>query len=477
MKKTFTMTLRKLLMLMAVLSLLVSLSACLGSPDPTDPSDEPSGTSQTDATDPTEGQPTVAPTDPEEPTEPAVMGTVIADNLNVRSNPSTEGTQLKQLDINTRVLIIEQKVVGDVTWGRIADGWINMNYVLLDGQEPTPTDPETPTEPVSTTDPVGTGIITASELNIRDGAGTKYDSVGKYKKGDKVTILETKDGWGRTDKGWVSLKYVEMAKEDDSDSETPDISSGTEIESDGKTKVLGYGVVDIGSLNVRSGPGTKYDQIDKVSSGSRYAYYQKSGNWVRIEKGWVSTGYFYIEGTEGDAATGTITTDLNIRKGPGKEFDSVGSYKKGAAVDILHQINGWGYTSKGWISMNYVDTGDSSGTSATITGNSVNIRKGPGTSYDPVGQYNKGDKVTILETKDGWGRTTKGWVKLDYVDMSKTTTGTITASELNIRKGAGKDYDTVGKYKEGDKVEILEVKDGWGRTDKGWISMEYVKTK
>ena len=44
-----------------------------------------------------------------------------------------------------------------------------------------------------------------------------------------------------------------------------------------------------------------------------------------------------------------------------------------------------------------------------------------------------------------------------------------------IREGAGTNYKDVGKLYNGDSVEILEVKDNWGRIDKGWICLDYVK--
>ena len=502
MKKESRMTLRKLLMLMAVISLLlVSLAGCMDDTASDNPSDEPSGTaSQTEATDPTDAS--TSPTEAEETEPPTLMGTVTADNLNVRSNPSTDSTVLKQLDINTRVVIMETKVVGDVTWARLADGWVNMSYILLDGQDPEPTDPVTePDETTGSESVIATGTITASELNIRDYYGTATNIIGKYKKGDKVEILEVyQDIWARTDKGWISLKYVDL----DNDGETPDVgadededkTTSTEIESDGKTKVLGYGVVDIGSLNVRSGPGTKYDKVSSVSGGTRYAYYQKSGNWVRIKEGWVSTGYFYIEGTKDNTASGTVTTDdLNIRTGPGTEYKTSGSYDKGDEVSILHQIDGWGYTGKGWVSMKYVDTGDStdSGTTATtgtgtITASELNIRKSASKDSDSVGKYEKGDKVTILEVKDGWGKTDKGWISMNYVKMDSTSTevgsnttyktGTATVvvnSSLTIRKSASASSEKVGSYSNGDKVTITKVDGQWGQTDKGWINLKYVK--
>lgn len=53
------------------------------------------------------------------------------------------------------------------------------------------------------------GRVTAHTLNIRDGASTQCNIVGWYHRGATVVILESRNGWGRTDKGWISLKYVE----------------------------------------------------------------------------------------------------------------------------------------------------------------------------------------------------------------------------------------------------------------------------
>ena len=53
---------------------------------------------------------------------------------------------------------------------------------------------------------------TTETLNIRSGAGTTYAVVGQYEKGKKIAVTTTKSAggltWGRTDKGWVCLKYA-----------------------------------------------------------------------------------------------------------------------------------------------------------------------------------------------------------------------------------------------------------------------------
>ena len=54
--------------------------------------------------------------------------------------------------------------------------------------------------------------ITNSYVNIRSGAGTGYEKVGEYKKGDVVIVYEVKTvggrPWGRTDKGWFCTEYA-----------------------------------------------------------------------------------------------------------------------------------------------------------------------------------------------------------------------------------------------------------------------------
>ena len=58
-------------------------------------------------------------------------------------------------------------------------------------------------------------VITNS-LNVRKGAGTKYEIVDTIKKGNAYTIVEKKNGFGKlkSGAGWISLgeKYVELKK-------------------------------------------------------------------------------------------------------------------------------------------------------------------------------------------------------------------------------------------------------------------------
>lgn len=50
---------------------------------------------------------------------------------------------------------------------------------------------------------------------------------------------------------------------------------------------------------------------------------------------------------------------------------------------------------------------------------------------------------------------------------------TSTASALNVRSGAGTNYRVVRTYPKGTRFDLYEVKNGWGRTPSGWISLQY----
>lgn len=140
----------------------------------------------------------------------------------------------------------------------------------------------------------------------------------------------------------------------------------------------------------------------------------------------------------------------------------------------------------------------------TVTGQDLRIRTGAGTGYSVVGYLNRGDRVEILEQKTVgsmvWGKISRGWISMSYVKLDAsadnggneggdeggtggeapgTWTGTVTTTDLRIRSGPGTSYAILGYLNTGDRVTITEQTTSgsmtWGRTEKGWICMSYVK--
>lgn len=88
-----------------------------------------------------------------------------------------------------------------ITASRKVHNWI---CVYLKQAEQTPPDKEESMGKYKVTPSIG--------VNIRSGPGTSYGKVGAYPMGTVVDVLEARDGWGRTDKGWVSLAYLEAVE-------------------------------------------------------------------------------------------------------------------------------------------------------------------------------------------------------------------------------------------------------------------------
>nr|WP_288563975.1 C40 family peptidase [uncultured Romboutsia sp.] len=191
------------------------------------------------------------------------------------------------------------------------------------------------------------GTVTADALNVRSGPSTSYGITTKLYKGDKVEILETSNGWHKIKAsngkiGWVSGDYIKVS------------SGSTSQPSTSTTKAT----VTATSLNVRSGAGTSYSVITKLPKGTVVDVLESASNgWKKIKTsggttGWVS-GEYLTTGSAGNSSTNnstsqtsykaTVNTDsLNMRKGAGTSYSVITKLSKGTVVDVIESAsNGW----------------------------------------------------------------------------------------------------------------------------------------
>ena len=96
----------------------------------------------------------------------------------------------------------------------------------------------------------------------------------------------------------------------------------------------------------------------------------------------------------------------------------------------------------------------------------LNIRSGPGTSYDKVGSLAKNAQVTVLvtQTVDGyiWGQIENGWIRLDFTDYQEPAEPTVPGPSSNWKKENGYWY----YYKDGQKAT------GWLYDTNAWYYMD-----
>ena len=101
-------------------------------------------------------------------------------------------------------------------------------------------------------------------LNIRSGASVSYSRIGGYAKNSIVTILAESNGFGKTDRGWISLAYTSRYT--------------TVVKSTVQKYTTGTYKVNCSKLNVRTGAGTKY-RIKSLKELTRSA--RNQGGYVR----------------------------------------------------------------------------------------------------------------------------------------------------------------------------------------------------
>ena len=122
--------------------------------------------------------------------------------------------------------------------------------------------------------------------------------------------------------------------------------------------------------------------------------------------------------------------------------------------------------------------------SGVIMGTDVNVRKGPGTNFDVIGTYKEGEKVQFLQVeKNGWVEVKRengknGWVNIyyyvDYVygddkylpkqivfeadGQTKIGREICPKSDVVVRNYWDKNAPETGKIKAEERVEVLECK-------------------
>lgn len=199
--------------------------------------------------------------------------------------------------------------------------------------------------------------VKSKNLNMRTGPGKSYKSMGKIKPGI-YTIVNVKNGWGKVKSNgyWISLDYTEPYIEKSGNNNLKSLTVGKrQLTPEFDPEVLEY-TVTIPNSVASIGISTKRDHDKAVVKG------------YGVKKPKVGTNTYKINVTaeNGDIKTYTVkiirkadkvkvtVTELNMRKGPGSSYKSMGKLKPGTYI-ITKRQNGWGKLKKNgyWIKLSY----------------------------------------------------------------------------------------------------------------------------
>ncbi|MBZ4191127.1 SH3 domain-containing protein [Niabella beijingensis] len=386
--------------------------------------------------------------------------------------------------------------------------------------------------------------VTAANLNTksRKGIPVYYEAGAKdnlttiSRKFNRVDI-KTLKSWNKLRKDVVSkgqdllVGYMtdNAAKKEEDKKETAATNSGADIKA-------GKKVTATSAVNIRKGAGTDKAVVGTVQKDEVVTVTRRvNSEWAEIRTADGKKGYMAAQFLEpaasqpeeekstaksgSDLKAGTkvtVSSAVNIRKGPGTDQPVVGRLEKDEVVTVTRRINDeWTAIrtadgKKGYMASQFLETADRAVTETrevpktaaaknsgkkvkAATDTYINIRKGPGTDQPVVGQAQKDELLTLIRrVNDEWsvvrtGDGTEGYAASQYlVDPSVEPAPpvakkeqpaaraekqmAITGTGINIRKGPGTNEPVVGRAESNEIVTVTrDVNSEWAavRTGEG----------
>lgn len=197
----------------------------------------------------------------------------------------------------------------------------------------------------------------------------------------------------------------------------------------------------------------------------------------------------------GDFAIVTGSSTLNLRQGPGTEYDRLYTAKRNDWVMILGESNNWyqvmvmdngkvGYMSKNFLTSANAST--STGITTGVVNNPVstqflNLRQYPSLSAPVLGIFYNGATFTVLSSVDNWyqvningqnGYFMKNFVRINAASGQKTAViSAPNAGKSNLRSAPSMTDSTIlAQYPNGTRVQVLlEGNQFWRVSINGYV--------
>ncbi|WP_251402885.1 N-acetylmuramoyl-L-alanine amidase [Ureibacillus chungkukjangi] len=213
--------------------------------------------------------------------------------------------------------------------------------------------------------------VTVDDLNIRSTASTSTNKniIGQVNKADKLDSFGITNGWikvaYRGKYGYVSTKYVKHTTNSGSKESTNNSSTNVNDNKETITSNV-HALVTTSSLNIRSGAGTTFKVIGKLSLNTKVVVNSITGHWVNITyngiTGYVSKSYVKIlnQTDPSDILASVITSSLNIRSGAGTSYKVIGKLSLDTIVTVNSVSGEWAKITyngvTGYVSKSYIKT-------------------------------------------------------------------------------------------------------------------------
>ena len=279
-----------------------------------------------------------------------------------------------------------------------------------------------------------TALVTASDVNLREGPGTNYRILDCLPWGSSVTVTDRSDEtWYEVDydgqRGFMSSQYLVIEGEKPEEQAAPEAAPE---ETPAETETGDPAYVNAMFVRFRSGPGSEYSVLGELNRGKTLIVYDVTGAWASCSidgrKGYIYADYLSFGVPEG-AAQPTPTPTPTQAPAPAQEEEE----DDGIPAWVKEQEDKPASTptpTQAPAAQTAAPTAQTAAPAAQtigegyIKGNYVRFRTGPGSNYQIIDAYDYGQALEIVGEADGWigclidGQF--GYVHGAYVEVTST---------------------------------------------------------
>jgi cell wall-associated NlpC family hydrolase len=196
--------------------------------------------------------------------------------------------------------------------------------------------------------------VTVDGLRLRSGPGTSYEVISTLYEGEELDVLEKQEGWAKVRagdlEGWVYTEYLTCLKQL---------------------------AVDAEFLRLRSEPSLDAEVIDQAPYGTILSVLEEREDWCKVlyhdQVGWMKSEFLVdpgridssllsVEETPPTAIKVVTVDSLNVRTGPGTDFEKIGTLSGGTLVTVLKEDGQWSMIEfeggKAWVFNEYLSNTD-----------------------------------------------------------------------------------------------------------------------
>lgn len=333
----------------------------------------------------------------------ADVGIITGDVVNARKGPGTSYDRVELLAKGKQVSILgEENGWYQVKWNN-STGYVYKDYVSVSGGSAA--------SATAQNEDTNATVTGGAAINVRTGPGTGYSRVTRLGEGKRVAVLGKDGDWyhisfdGKT--GYIFTDYlIPDGSSAPTKSSAPMPAEAPAPAVSGSGASPGNATVQGGNtINVRTGPGTNYSRVTMVAAGKRVTLLSEEGGWFKVEfdgrAGYILGDYLAPDAGALDSLVAAEAAQDAVSEEPVEHMVPVAAAEATAVESVSAEAL------------------PDSGSIGIITGGTINVRTGPGTEFDRVTQVSTGKRVTIVGKANGWVQisfgSTTGYVSGEYV--------------------------------------------------------------